>query len=228
MFSCGRKLRVGALLLVVPLAVLAVDARQVARNQWQPGLRATVTVVSQSYCVNPEEMQSGENDRFGSVGFLLNLRVENTKDHTVILCRDCIEVGSEPVLLSVSPDGSPGSGPYGGMMYDGVFPRKRRHDPASPDHHYVILKTRGTFDGSYKIGILVSYGSPATPRMILKSGRYSLRVEFRTWWPEAIDTTDLLRGRWKRYGDLYAKPLFPDPVPVQIEIPNPLPTCPNN
>lgn len=228
MFSAGRRLQVAALLLAAYLPASALGVRHTMGDQAPEGVRATVAVISQDYCINPKEMQAAMNDRFGSIGFLVDLRVENTSDRSVILCRDCIEVGSEPVLLSVSQDGLPGGGRYGGMMYDGVLPRKRRHDPTSPDRHYVILKPRGTFDRSYKTGILVSYNSPATPRMNLEPGRYFLRVEFRTWWPEATDTSSLLRGRWKRYGNLYADPLFPDPAPVQIEIPNSLATCPNN
>ena len=111
-------------------------------------------------------------------------------------------------------------------MYDGVVPRNRRRDPARPDEHYVILKPREAFSGDYKTGILVSYDSPTTPRINLKPGRYFLRAEFRTWLPEARDTTAALRAKWKQYGDLYTDPLFPDPIPVQIEIPNRLPTCP--
>ena len=96
----------------------------------------------------------------------------------------------------------------------------------APTEHYVILKPHEAFSGDYKTGILVSYDSPTTPRINLKPGRYFLRAEFRTWLPEARDTTAALRAKWKQYGDLYTDPLFPDPIPVQIEIPNRLPTCP--
>jgi hypothetical protein len=202
MFPGRVRLRAGVLLLTAPLAAYVLRAQEARNNQGQPSLRATVAVISQGYCINPEEMRTAKNDRVGSVVFLLYLRVENMSERSIILCRDCIQVDSEPALLSLSPDGLPGGVRNGDMIYDGVAPRKRRLDPASPDQHYAILKPHGTFSGNYKAGILVSYDSPLTPRMNLKSGSYFLRVEFGTWWPEATDTTGVLRVKWKRYGDL--------------------------
>lgn len=226
MIPAGMQGQIGALVLVSFLfGVFTPSARQVTRNQQEPILRAAISVASQGYCLNPEEIQ-GKNERVGSMDVLLHLRVENVSERTVILCSDCIEVGDEPALLSVLPDGRPGDLRYGGMMNDGVAPRDRRHDPKRPDRHYTILKPHQVFEGNYKTGILVSYDSPVTPRMNLRPGSYFLQADFGTWWPEATDTSKALRVKWKGYGDLYADPLFPDPVLVHVEIPATLLDCP--
>jgi hypothetical protein len=59
----------------------------------------------------------------------------------------------------------------------------------------------------------------------LVPGDYFLRVTFSAWWPEAFDTREKLKTKWKRYGDLYTDELVPDPVAVHVDFPQPAPSC---
>jgi|GEM_PF-5716616 hypothetical protein len=225
--SKNKHLRIAALLVGMLLAgALMLNARQAARNEKEPPVRASVTIVSQNYCLYPDEWKAGEKEPFGSLVFLLNFRIENTSDRAVILCKECIQLAGEPALLSVKSDGTAGGIRNGGMNWDRFGSDPPRHDPARPDQRYAILKPHETFNGNYKTAILVSYDSPATYRGNLSPGSYFLQLEFLTWWWEETDTSGALRAKWEAYGDLYSDPLRPALVSVRIEIPDTLSTCP--
>jgi hypothetical protein len=222
-----KTLRLGVVPLVVAASLVTafvLNAQQPTKDQDQQPLRPTVTILSQGYCANAEDNHTEPGTRFGDIAFRLHLRVENTSKREVILCRKCIVINPEP---SLSPQ-SPGNFGYGGMMWDSFPPVERRQDPARPDDNYVILKPHEAFDADYQAAIMVSYDSMATPQMNLHSGSYLLHVGFGTWWVESSDTSGELRVKWKDYGVLFSGGLSPAPVPLQIEIPKTLSTCPVN
>ncbi len=203
---------------------LLLGAQQPAKTEEKPHLHATITVVSQGYCLN--SYQDRKDDHIGSLFFLLHLRVENTSDHPVILCKECIHTASEPTLSRINPDGTPGQIRNGGMTFDTFGfdpPRKRRE---IPDKSYAILKPGESFNGNYRTGMFVSYDSPAKYRLV--SGNYFLQTKFTSWWVEEKDSSEILRAKWKPYGYLYSGPLVPDSLAVRIDVPEKLSICPVN
>jgi hypothetical protein len=203
------------------MGAASLNARRAPQNSEKPPLRATITIVSQRYCLN--SYQDKKDDRFGSLSFLLHLRVENTSDHALILCKDCIYAASEPTLSSINPDGTPGQTRNGGMTFDTFGFDPPRQEPETPDKDYAILKHGESYNGDYKTGILVSYGSPARYRLV--SGNYILRTEFTSWRAEEKDSSATLRAKWKSYGYLYSGLLVPDPLTVRVDVPENLPLC---
>lgn len=213
-------LLVGAVLMGAAL----LEARQAANGHEQLPVRATIAIVSQGYCLN--SYQDRKDDRFGSLAFLLHLRIENTSDHALILCKECIHTDGEPTLSSINPDGTPGQMRNGGMTFDTFGFDPPRHDPEIPDRNYAILKPRERFNGDYRTGMIVSYDSPAKYRLV--SGNYVLHTEFTSWWMEEKDSSAILRAKWKPYGYLYSGLLVPDSLIVRIDVPEKMSFCPVN
>ena len=199
---------------------------QATNKTLESPLHATITVISQGYCLNSYQERS--NDRFGSLSFVLHLQIENVSGHRVILCRKCIASAEEPTLWSTNPDGSPGQILNGGMQLDAFGIDPPRKDSASPDKNYVTLNPREHLDATYKTAILVSYDPPPGLRTTLRAGDDLLQVKFKSWWVEETDTSKVLRNRWKAYGDLYTGVLALAPLPIRVDVPAILSPCPLN
>lgn len=137
----------------------------------------------------------------------------------------CIGAAEEPELLSVSPNNTPGTFQYGGMLVDSVAPLHRRHDAAKPDNNYLILKPNEAFEVNEATGIVVQYGRALSHMKHLDSGEYFLQASFTTWRTERSDTVPSLELRWKKYGTLFSGILTPDPVKIDIAVPARPPDC---
>jgi hypothetical protein len=226
MFGERARLPAVALLVGTLLPISSLPKRGRVPESAQPRVRSTIEIASQGYCLNP--FRGSDNPRLGSLALVLNLRVENISDHSMILCKRCIETGDEPALSSVNPDGTPGQIRNGGMNADTFGYDQPPKYPSRPEKDYAILKPGENLNLQYPTGILVTYYPSTIPRMVLSSGYYFLVTSFRTWWGEKRDHSKALARKWRAYGELYTGILTPEPLPIRVDVPEKLAVCPLN
>jgi hypothetical protein len=195
-----------------------LDGQEKPAGKGSP-LKLTVTVLSQTYCVNRTIVDAPARGAVvGEVSFDLHLRIQNVGDHAIILCRKCIECYC-PDLFDIQADGTQGGLGWG--VIPGTFGvTVRAHHPKHPDSNDPIIPHEGALEmDRLAVVDFVDFSRAHTPsKGWVYPGRYFLQARFFTWDPADPDAEALAR-RWKSYGELYDQEIVAEPIAIQIEIP---------
>jgi hypothetical protein len=192
---------------VLFLAATAVSGGQ---NDAVPSLKLRVeaALVDQSYC----HSQDGE---LGYVEFKLAVTIHNEGGRPALLCRKSVELDC-PVLNYAKTDGTAGDVAFE-LNCDKVY---AVNNPANLQRDYVTVQPGGNFsvDGVTTAWLRLP-SSHVNPKGLLTSGTYWLHPFVSTWdgTPEAAQ---ILRGKWKKKGDLVSSTLSAEPILVTVKVPD--------
>jgi hypothetical protein len=195
--------------IVCSVLFLAATAVSGGQNDAVPSLKLRVeaNLVEQSYSHSPD----GE---LGYVGFKLTVTIHNEGGRPVLLCKEYVELDC-PTLNYAKTDGTAGDVAFE-LSCDNVY---AVNNPTNLQKDYVVVQPGGNFSfGGVTTAWLRLPSSHANPKGLLTSGTYWLHPFVNTWGgtPEAAQ---ILRGKWKKKGDLVSSTLSPEPILVTVKIP---------
>ena len=183
-------------------------------QQSEPSLRASIQLISQSYCAGLEKP-------IGHASFQLHIKIRNEGSRPVILCKKYIGI-HQPLLANVLPDGTPGNAVFilssDGYGFDTHYPTNLKRD-------YEVVSPEKTFDLVQATEVLFHIPSvSARAGGTVDPGDYFLRIEIATWGgpPDAVA---VLQSRWRATGDLFAMGITSNFIPVKIDPPKALSEC---
>jgi hypothetical protein len=192
---------------VVFLAATTVSGGQ---NDALPSLKLRVEVnpVDQSYC------HSLDGDR-GQVEFKLTVTIHNEGGRPVLLCKKYVELDC-PILNYAKTDGTAGDVAFE-LNCDKVY---AVNNPTNFQKDYAMVQPgrNFSFDGVTAAWLRLP-SSHANPKGLLTSGTYWLHP-FVTTWDGTPEAAQILRGKWKKMGNLVSDTLSAEPILVTVKIPD--------
>jgi hypothetical protein len=197
--------------LVVSYSFVPQTGSSRFNQQNEPSLRASIQLISQSYC-------GGCEKPIGYAIFQLHIKIQNQGSRPVILCKKYVGI-YQPLLANVLPEGTPGNEVFNlisdGYGFDTHYPTnlKREYEVVSPERTFDL--DRGTEVYFHIPSVSARAGGTVDP------GDYFLRIEIATWGgpPDAVA---VLQSRWRATGDLFAVDITSNFIPVKIDPPKAL------
>lgn len=195
--------------IVSGAALLVATAGWCGRSDITPTAywKVETKLINQSYC----RSYDGE---VGTASFELNVKIHNEDNQPLLLCKKYVELAC-PVLSFAKPDGTVGDVAYQ-WNCDSVY---AAHVYANFRKDYVIVPPGGNFNFAGSVGVFFrTPGSHPNPRGLLTSGAYWLHPFVDTWagTPKAAA---ILRGKWRKRGELISDTLRAEPILVTVEVP---------
>jgi hypothetical protein len=183
-------------------------------QQSEPSLRASIQLISQSYC-------AGFEKPIGHASFQLHIKIRNEGSRPVILCKKYIGIYN-PLLAKILLDGTPGEVVFNmnpdSYGFDAHYPTNLKRDYEVVEQGKAFELDRGTEVYFHPRSVSARARGPADP------GDYFLRIELTTW-DGPPDAVAVLQSRWRAIGDLIATDITSNFIPVKIDPPKALSDC---